>query len=73
MSCLVKRLPSMASTNAWMLGLGLLTTPVGLALVMRILRLGPPRFAPLALPGPLRLLRLPTRFQLLRSDVTMSM
>jgi hypothetical protein len=63
----------MASTIAWMLVLEPWTTPVGPTEVMRIVRLEPPRFAPLALPGPLRLLRLPTRFQLLRSDVTMSM
>src|ERR687890_159873 len=48
----------MASTNAWMVVPGPLTSPVGLAEVMRILRLGPPRFRPFALPGPLRLLRL---------------
>src|SRR5215210_5423378 len=59
----------MASTNAWMVVPGPLTSPVGLAEVMRILRLGPPRFRPFALPGPLRLLRLLMRFQLLRSDV----
>ena len=60
----------MASTNTWMLALGPLICPVGLAEVMRIQRLGPPRFAPFALPGPLlRLLRLLMRFQLLRCNI----
>jgi hypothetical protein len=51
---------------AWMVGLGLLTTPVGPTEVMMIVRLEPPRLPGLLLPGLLRLL---TRFQLPRSDV----
>jgi hypothetical protein len=46
---------------AWMVGLGLLTTPVGPTEVMMIVRLEPPRPPGLLLPGLLRLL---TRFQL---------
>ena len=52
-----------------MVGLELLICPVGATEVMMILRLCPPRFAPLALPGPLRLLRLLMRFQVLPSNV----
>ena len=66
MSCLERRVPYLSSTNARMVGLGLLTTPVGSAEVMRIVRLEPPRPPDLLLPDPvLRLLRLLTRFQLL--------
>ena len=69
MSCLDRRTPYLSSTMARMVGLGLLTTPVGATEVMRIVRLEPPRPPGLLLPGPLRLLRLLTRFQLPRSDV----
>jgi hypothetical protein len=66
MSCLERRVPYLSSTNARMVGLGLLTTPVGPTEVMSIARLEPPRPPGLLLPGPvLRLLRLLTRFQLL--------
>ena len=58
-----RRTPYLSSTMARMVGLGLLTTPVGPTEVMMIVRLEPPR------PGPLRLLRLLTRSQLPRSDV----
>jgi hypothetical protein len=66
MSCLDRRTPYLSSTMARMVGLELLTTPVGATEVMRIVRLEPPRPPGLLLPGPLRLL---TRFQLPRSDV----
>ena len=66
MSCLDRRLPYLSSTMAWMVGLGLLTSPVGPTEVMMIVRLEPPRLPGLLLPGLLRLL---TRFQLPRSDV----
>ena len=69
MSCLERRTPYLSSTMARMVGLGLLTTPVGPTEVMMIVRLEPPRPPGLLLPGPLRLLRLLTRFQLPRSDV----
>ncbi len=63
-----------------MVGLELLTSPVGPTEVMMIVRLGLPRLAPLLLPGPIlrrdllgpRLLRLLTRFQLLRGNVNLS-
>jgi len=66
MSWLDRRLPYLSSTMAWIVGLGLLTTPVGPTEVMMIVRLGPPRPPGLLLPDPLRLL---TRLQLPRSDV----
>jgi hypothetical protein len=69
MSCLDRRTPYLSSTMARMVGLELLTTPVGATEVMMIVRLEPPRPPDLLLPGPLRLLRLLTRFQLPRSDV----
>ena len=71
MSCLDRMLPSLAATTARMVGLALLTSPEGLTEVMKTLRLEPPpRLACLPLPGPLRLLRLPIRFQLLRDNVS---
>jgi hypothetical protein len=60
--------PYLSSTKALMVALEPLTTPVGPTEVMRIVRLEPPRPPGLPLPGP-RLLRLLTRFQLLRGDV----
>ena len=69
MSYLDRRLPYLSSTMARMVRLGLLTTPVGPSEVMMIVRLEPPRLLGLLLPGPLRLRRLLTRFQLPRSDV----
>jgi hypothetical protein len=56
MSWLDRRLPYLSSTMAWMVGLGLLTTPVGPTEVMMIVRLEPPRPPGLLLPGLLRLL-----------------
>jgi hypothetical protein len=70
MSCLERRMPYLSSTMARMVGLGLLTTPVGPTEVMMIVRLEPPRPPGLLLPDPLRLLRLLTRSQLPRSDVS---
>src|SRR3712207_7714308 len=60
---------------ALMVGLELVTCPVGATEVMMILRLPRPRPTPLLLlPGPLRedLLRLLTAFQLLRSNVNVA-
>src|ERR671917_1013772 len=69
MSCLDRRSPSLSATTARMVGLTLLTSPEGCTEVMKTLRLEPPpRLACLPLPGPLRLLRLPMRFQLLRGS-----
>src|SRR4028118_1099502 len=42
MSCLDMRLPSLSSTTARMVGLTLLTSPVGATGVMKTLRLEPP-------------------------------
>ncbi len=69
MSCLDRRTPYLSSTMARMVGLELLTTPVGATEVMRIVRLEPPRPPGLLLPDPLRLLRLLMRFQPPGSDV----